>query len=126
MEAGEFLAALRRHTAFASAEDALRASRATLMTLGERLQGDEPRHLAAHLPPEIAQYLYGEGMGRGERLSAPDFLRRISEREGVDVETARIHARAVVEVLYQALSEAEVLDPIAAHFRGLFDGPAHR
>jgi uncharacterized protein (DUF2267 family) len=116
MKAGEFVTAIRRRARFNSVDAALRASRATLMTLGERLAGDAPRHLAQQLPPEIAQYLLSKDMGKGERLSAQEFLRRISVREGVDLETARAHARAVVEVLYETVTEAEmrILLPHAA------------
>jgi uncharacterized protein (DUF2267 family) len=120
MKTREFVAEIRRRVHFDSADDALRASRATLMTLGERLAGDAPRHLAEQLPPEIAQYLRSEGMGRGEALSAQEFLRRVSEREGVDVDVARIHAQAVVEVLYETVLDAETRSqlPVEYHFLG--------
>ena len=126
MESGEFIAALRRRTNIRSVDEALNASRATLMTLGERLKGDEPRHLAAQLPAEIARFLSSEGMGRGEELSADEFLRRVREREGVDVETARTHAGAVVEVVYEAVTAAErdsVAEQLPRDFDALFGSP---
>lgn len=107
MKTTEFIAEIRRRTDCDSPEAALRASRATLITLGERLPGDQPCHLAAQLPPEIGRFLLAGDVTRGEPLSPAEFLRRVSEREGVDLQTARAHARAVVEVLHQAVCEAE-------------------
>jgi uncharacterized protein (DUF2267 family) len=92
-------------------DEAERAVRATLETLGERIAGGEARDLAAQLPPEAAPFI---GVpGDAQRFDLDEFVRRVAEREGVDVSTARRHARAVFTALGRTLSRQE-LDDLAA------------
>jgi uncharacterized protein (DUF2267 family) len=128
MKSYDFLTRVRERAHVDSREAALQASRATLMILSERLKGGEPLHLAAQLPPEIARFLHTEHAGSGQRLSVDEFVRRVSELEGVDPDTAREHARSVIEVLYEAVSEGEMDDVVAqlpADYRQVF-GPHWR
>jgi uncharacterized protein (DUF2267 family) len=89
-------------------EQAERAIRATLETLSERIAEGEARDLAAELPPEVAPHLGRKGPA--ERFDVDEFLRRVAELEGVDVETADAHARAVFAALGQAVSAKELAD----------------
>lgn len=108
MNTEEFITAVQKRAHLASGEAALVASKATLETLGERLYGEEPSSLKAQLPPELAEYLARPGAGSGMPLAVPAFFRRVGEREGVDAETAAYHARAVIEVLADAVPEEEL------------------
>jgi uncharacterized protein (DUF2267 family) len=88
-----------------------RATEATLQTLAERIDAGEARHLAAELPDEIAPWL--ATTTPAERLGIDEFLRRVAEREGVDIETAERHAAAVFLALHRAVSPQEFADLIA-------------
>jgi uncharacterized protein (DUF2267 family) len=87
---------------------ATRAMRATLETLGERIGVGEARDIAEQLPPELAPWI--AGTGNPERFDVDEFLRRVAEREGVDVENAERHARAVFEALRRTVTAAEFAD----------------
>ncbi|MEA2275097.1 MAG: hypothetical protein QOC78_57 [Solirubrobacteraceae bacterium] len=76
-------------------ERAERAARATLQTLGERLSWEQARDLAEELPHELRTWLLSAG-GDVDPFDAHEFVRRVAEREAVDVETAARHGRAVL------------------------------
>ena len=71
---------------------------ATLQTLSERLTGGEATDLAAQLPEELKAPLE-RSAEEAERFSLEEFYERVAEREGVDLETARNDASAVMSVL---------------------------
>jgi uncharacterized protein (DUF2267 family) len=92
-------------------EGAERPTRATLETLAERLSRGEARDLLQQLPPEMKSWIYTET--DPQPFDVDEFLRRVAEREGVDVETAERHARAVFWALGYAVS-ADEIDDMAA------------
>jgi uncharacterized protein (DUF2267 family) len=89
-------------------ERAEQATRAVLSTLAERIAAGEARDLAEELPPELAGWLATDT--NAEPFDVDEFLRRVAEREGVDVETADEHARAVFVALGRAVSPQELSD----------------
>ncbi len=89
-------------------ERAMRATQATLATLGERIAEGQARDIAEQLPPELAPSI--ATTGKAEPFHVDEFLRRVAEREGVDVETAERHARAVFEALRRSITAAEFAD----------------
>jgi uncharacterized protein (DUF2267 family) len=94
-----------------SREAAERAARATLQTLAERISQGEARELAAQLPPPLAGWLFTDS--DAEPFDVREFLRRVAAREGVDVEAAERHARAVFTALGRAVTEDEIADMTA-------------
>jgi uncharacterized protein (DUF2267 family) len=112
--------------AHASREAAEQASRAVLEVLAERIAAGEARDLAAELPPEIAPWL--ATMSEAERFDSDEFVRRVAEREGTDVETAEQHVRAVLDAVSRAVSDKEFSDLAAElprdYARLLPKGPA--
>lgn len=93
-------------------DEAERATRATLRTIGERITRGEADDLAAQLPPEAAPYL--EATERGaERFDLDEFLRRVAERAGVEAEDSERLASAVFLALGRALTREE-MDDLAA------------
>lgn len=108
MQFDDFLGQVQHRAHLPDTEAALRASRATLTTLSERLAGGEPADLAAQLPREFLDYVVAGGSGLGERFDSNEFFRRVSEREGTDLPVAVHHARVVLEVLGQAVSPGEI------------------
>jgi uncharacterized protein (DUF2267 family) len=97
----EFFELVRERGHMQTREEAKRATRATLQTLGERLSAEEPRRLAERLPPGIGDYLREERAGAGEELSMEEFFERVAKKEGVsiDVPRATYHARVVMEAV---------------------------
>lgn len=124
MQLHDFLGQVQHRAQLPDFDSALRASRATLQTLAERMSGNEPAQLGAQLPRELAEYLRHDGAGSGERFDSDEFLKRVSEREGVDLPVSVYHVRAVIEVLREAVSPGEirdVLDQLPDDYRRLFE-----
>ncbi|GLX11004.1 DUF2267 domain-containing protein [Microbispora sp. NBRC 16548] len=117
MDYEEFLEIVSRQTGL-DAEAAQRAIQATLETLARRLSKGESRDLLRQLPAELKPYVYTD---KGpEAFDVDEFLRRVAEREQVDVEEAERHARAVFWALGGALDAKEVAD-LAADLPEEFD-----
>ncbi len=78
----------------------VRAIRATLMSLGERLPEGHAEDFAASLPVEIKWYVTGAVHEHGQRFDWQEFLTRVREREGEGVEApeAAYHARVIVDL----------------------------
>ncbi|HEY3298780.1 MAG TPA: DUF2267 domain-containing protein [Armatimonadota bacterium] len=122
MQYDQFIGQVQHRARLASSGEAVRATRATLLTLGERLFGGEAWNLAAQLPEEIKEFL--EGGGAGESFDLPEFYARVSDKEGVDLRQAVFHARAVVSVLRDAVSQTEIqhaLDQLPKEYNALFE-----
>jgi uncharacterized protein (DUF2267 family) len=104
----KFIGEVQHRARLSSTADAIRATRATLETLCQRLTAGERKDLAAQLAHEIAHYVQSDAPL--ERLSLKDFFERVSEREEVPLPTAVYHARVVIEVLREAVSPGEIAD----------------
>jgi uncharacterized protein (DUF2267 family) len=94
-------------------ETARRASEAVLETLGERITGGEVDDLLKELTPELRPPLERgreRSGGRAQKMSLEEFVGRIAEREGVPVEEARAHARAVMNTIRDAVVAKEWRD----------------
>lgn len=124
MQTQEFLGRVQSAAHLPSLDAAIRATRATLETLAERLGPDDARHLGAQLPHEIQLYLRGVGTPMPEVFSSDEFLERVCAREGVAMPNSTHHARAVIGVLTEAVSQAEirdVLNRLPDDYRRLFE-----
>ena len=88
-------------------DEASRAIAATLETLGECVSGEEARNLADQLPKGVKEPLY-QSSEDAKVCSLEAFLRRISEKEGVDAGMATDHASAVMSVLAEAASGGQM------------------
>ena len=123
MQTAEFLGQVQDKAHLATLGEAMRATRATLETLAERLGPDEARHLADQLPHEIQLFLADAGLPMPERFSSEEFLLRVCAREGIDLPLSTSHARIVFDVLSQAVSQrelADVLERLPEDYRRLF------
>ena len=124
MKYDEFLGHVQNRAGLSSRAEAERATRATLETLAERLVGGEAYDLAAQLPPELAHYLQLPDAGVGAKLTLDEFFELVSAREGVDLEDSTLHARVVIGVLTEAVSQGEIKDvrvQLPAAFAQLFN-----
>jgi len=92
---------------------AIEATTATLRVLRQRIGINEANHLAAQLPGEIGGFLVD--VAEDDRIPQPfsvqEFFQRVSQIEDVDVADAIVHARAVIEVLSEAVS-ADAMDVV--------------
>ena len=93
----EFVGQVQHRLELAEFGQAVRSTRATLTTLGERLHEGEATDLASPLPMEIDRYLIAADSG--QRFDYDEFLDRVSEREGVDRADANHHAQQLVALL---------------------------
>jgi uncharacterized protein (DUF2267 family) len=122
MQHQEFLGEVQHHGRMSSLAEAERATAATLSTLAERLAGGAAGNLAAQLPPETAAYM--RDVEFAEAFSLDEFFQRVSRREGVDLPKSVHHARAVIDVLRQAVSEGalqHVRDQLPEEWAPLFE-----
>ena len=97
MKYNEFTGQVQHRLELAEVGQAVRATRAVLTTLGERLHEGEANDLASPLPMEIDRYL--TDAAHGQRFDYPEFLDRVADREGVDRSDANYHAQQVLTVL---------------------------
>lgn len=93
----EFIGQVQHRLELAELGPAVRATRATLTTLGERLHEGEATDLASPLPMEIDRYL--TEADSGQRFDHQEFLDRVAEREGCDRPTANYHSQQIVALL---------------------------
>ena len=111
MNQQEFLD-LVQHRAGVSADEADRLTRATLSVLADRISGGEADDLAAQLPRGVKDWLVSREP-QAERFDLEDFVRRVSERAGLDLDTAIRGARAVLSTVRRAVTSGEFEDVLA-------------
>jgi uncharacterized protein (DUF2267 family) len=99
-------------TAGISREVAVRAVRATLGTLAERITRGEAEDIAAFLPSEFRELL-SSVPEPAESFGLDELVRRVAVREGVDNATAYRHVEAVFVALGQAAAPGELNDMAA-------------
>jgi uncharacterized protein (DUF2267 family) len=107
MKYNQFMGLVQSKAKLASTEEAIKITKATLQTLGERLSGGEPKDLASQLPKEIGVFIQGD---KTEKFGLDEFFRRVSEREGTELPDAIYHSRVVIEVVKEAVSKGEIDD----------------
>ena len=101
MNFDEFTGQVQNRIEYADTGETLRAIRATLTTLGERLQEGEATDLAAPLPMEIDRYLIEADSGQS--FEWDEFVERVWEREAMDDPDDRAdaayHAQVIVDLV---------------------------
>ncbi|MFW6321513.1 MAG: DUF2267 domain-containing protein [Halohasta sp.] len=88
---------------------AVRATRAVLTTLGERIDPGEATDLASPLPMEVDRYLIeaAERAG-GEKFTYDEFLGRVAERAAVDRSEANYYAGTIVGLVSEVVPAGNV------------------
>jgi uncharacterized protein (DUF2267 family) len=107
MKYDQFMGLVQSKAKLASTEEAIKITKATLQTLGERLYGGEPKDLASQLPKEIGAFIQ---VDKTEKFGLDEFFRRVCEREGTELPDAIYHSRVVIEVIKEAVSKGEIDD----------------
>lgn len=112
MDYGEFRTAVADR-ASVPPDRAEALARATLETLAERISGGEGEDIAAQLPEPLQESLRRPRDKAAERFGLDDFVRRVSERAGVDAALATDGARAVLTTIRQSVTGEEFGDLMA-------------
>jgi uncharacterized protein (DUF2267 family) len=95
-----------------SPEQAEQLTEATLTVLADRISAGEVEDLAAQLPKGVRDWLVSkEESAQGFDLE--EFIRRVSERAAVDLDTATRGARAVLSTIRRAVTTGEFEDVLA-------------
>ena len=122
----EFVGQVQHRLELGTFGEAVRATRATLTTLGERLHEGEATDLASPLPMEIDRYLTEhEGV---TRFDYDEFLDRVANREGVDRADANHHAQQIVAVVAEVVPPGnleKVRNGLPEEYDALFEAVDH-
>ncbi|MFB6158362.1 MAG: DUF2267 domain-containing protein [Candidatus Nanohalobium sp.] len=88
--------------------EGVRAIRATLTPLSERLQEGEATDLAGSLPMEIDYYVLSAE--HGQKFGFNEFIDRAAEIENCDRSDALWHVKNIFKVLADAVPQGEIED----------------
>lgn len=103
MDYERWMGLVQHRANLATAQQASSATRATLQTLKERIPAPLAENVASQLPAELGRTLV-EQTARAERFGFDEFVERTMAREGTSKSEATFHARAVFDVLSEAVS----------------------
>jgi uncharacterized protein (DUF2267 family) len=107
MNFDEFTGEVQHRLELPGTGETIRAIRATLMTLGQRLPAGNAEDLAASLPMEIKWYMTGAVKEHGQRFDWREFVDRVSEIEEADPSDAAYHARVIVDLVETLVPESD-------------------
>ena len=99
MNFDEFTGEVQHRIELPGTGEAVRAIRATLSTLGQRIPEGNAADLAASLPMEIKWYLTGAVHEHGQRFDWQEFVSRVSDITGAERPDAAYEAQVIVDFL---------------------------
>ena len=108
MNFDEFTGQVQHRLELPGTGEAVRATRATLSTLGQRIQKGEAKDLGSSLPMEVGWYLTGPVREHGERFDWREFVSRVSEITGADPPEAAYQAQVIVDLVAEQTAPAEI------------------
>ncbi|WP_132058696.1 DUF2267 domain-containing protein [Halorussus amylolyticus] len=106
MKYNDFMGEVQHRLELPQLGRAVRATRAVLTTLGERLQEGEATDLAGPLPMEVDYYLHAAESG--QRFDYDEFMERVAERANVDKSEAAYYGRVVVGLVSELVAGSEI------------------
>ena len=107
MNFDEFTGQVQHRLELPGTAQTLRAIRATLMTLGQRIPEGNAEDFAASLPMEIKWYMTGAVQEHGQRFDWKEFVARVSEITGADPPDAAFQARVIVDLTHSVVPESD-------------------
>jgi len=122
MDYDSFIGEVQHRLELSSSGEAVRATRAVLTTLGERLGSGEAADLAAQLPMEIDRFLTEPRSG--QQFTYDEFVDRVAEEAHVGESEAAFYAQAVVSLVCSIAHDSEVRDvrtQLPDEFSALFE-----
>lgn len=114
MKHDEFIGEIVNRLSLPGRGEGIRATRAVLQTLGERIQEGQARNLAGALPLEIDVFLTEMPDHHQESFDTDEFVRRVAERMGMNEESeddladAAFVANVVFDLVHQVTPESEM------------------
>lgn len=108
MQYKEFVRQVQEIAGLDSREQAEKATRIALETLGERITTVEKDHMATQLPAELKNFL--AGVEQTGRFSLEEYYNLVGSRSGVTYPHAVKQSRAVMQVLSRAIAPGELDD----------------
>lgn len=99
MNFDEFTGEIQHRLELPGTGETVRAIRATLTSLGQRIPAGNAEDVAASLPMEIEWYLTGAVETHGQRFDWREFVARVSDVEGVDPSEAAYHAQVILDLV---------------------------
>ncbi|UPV76552.1 DUF2267 domain-containing protein (plasmid) [Halorussus limi] len=106
MKYDDFMGEVQNRLQLPDTGRAVRATRAVLQSLGERLQAGEADDLAGPLPMEVDFYL--ESAESGQRFDYDEFVGRVADRANVDRSDAAYYGKVVVGFVSEQVPAAEI------------------
>lgn len=107
MDFDEFTGTIQHRLELPGTGETLRAIRATLLPLGQRIPEGNAEDFAASLPMEIKWYMTGAVHEHGQRFDWQEFVERVSDIEGTDPSDAAYHARVVIDLAQTVVPESD-------------------
>lgn len=107
MNFDEFTGEVQHRLEFPATGETVRAIRATLSTLGQRIPEWNAEDLAASLPMEVKWYLTGAVAEHGQRFDWRTFVGRVAEIENVERSDAAYHARVILDVVREVVPASD-------------------
>jgi len=107
MNFDEFVGEAQHRLELPGTGETVRAIRATLSTLGERIPAGAAEDLAGSLPMEVDWYLTGAVAEHGQRFDWREFVSRVAERENADPADAAYHARLVMDLVHEVVPDSD-------------------
>lgn len=99
MNFDEFTGEVQHRLELPGTGETVRAIRATLMTLGERIPAESAEDLAASLPMEIQWYMTGAVHEHSQHFDWSEFVSRVSEIENAEGTDAAYHAQVIMDLV---------------------------
>ncbi|MGM0717323.1 MAG: DUF2267 domain-containing protein [Halobacteriota archaeon] len=107
MEFDEFIGKIQHRLELPDTGRTLRAVRATLMTLGQRIPEGNAEDFAASLPIEIKWYMTGAVHEHGQRFDWKEFVERVSEISNAEPADAAYQSRVIVDFVRTLVPESD-------------------
>ena len=126
MNYNEFVGQVQHRLELPGPGEAVRACRATLTTLGERLHEGEVTDLASPLPMEIDRFLIEADSG--QRFDYDEFLDRVSKRAKIDRADAHYYTQQVIAVVDDVVPPGNIekaKNQLPDEFDSLFEFTEH-
>jgi len=110
MDFDEFTGTVQHRLELPGTGEAVRAIRATLSTLGQRIPADAAEDLAASLPMEIKWYMTGGVHEHGQRFDWSEFVTRVADIEQAERSEAAYHSQVIVDLVATVVPPSDVQD----------------
>lgn len=107
MDFDEFTGEVQHRLELPGTGETVRAIRATLSTLGQRIPAGHAEDLAASLPMEIAWYVTGAVSEHGQRFDWREFVTRVSEITGEGRPDAAYQAQVILDLVRSVVPESD-------------------